>query len=61
MDTIGQHHRAGDHLDDVAKRSNVVAELKTYKAFRAYHAEGDNEAKNKIAQIMNAGIKQWPT
>jgi hypothetical protein len=39
----------------------VVAELKTYKAFRAYHAEGDNEVKDKIAQIMNAGIKQWPT
>jgi len=51
---------AGDHLEDVAKRSNVVAELKTYKAFRVYHAEGDNEAKDKITQIMDAGIRQWP-
>jgi uncharacterized protein len=47
-------------LEDVAKRSNVVAELKTYKAFRVYHADGDNEVKDKIIKIMDAGIKQWP-
>ncbi len=51
---------AGGHLEDLAKRSNVVAELKTYKAFRVYHADGDNAAKDKITQIMNAGINQWP-
>jgi uncharacterized protein len=31
-----------------------------YKAFRVYHAERDNEAKDKITQIMDAGIGQWP-
>ena len=50
----------GDHLEDLAKRSNVVAELKTYKAFRLYHADGDNEAKSKITQIIDAGIQKWP-
>jgi uncharacterized protein len=50
----------GDHLIDLSKRSNVVAELKTYKAFRVYHADGDDQAKRKIAEIMNAGISKWP-
>jgi HD superfamily phosphohydrolase len=51
----------GDHLVDLSMRSNVVAELKTYKAFRVYHADGDDEAKGKITEIMNAGISKWPT
>jgi HD superfamily phosphohydrolase len=50
----------GDHLEDLSKRSNVVRELKTYKAFRVYHAEADDEAKLKIRDIMNAGIQKWP-
>jgi HD superfamily phosphohydrolase len=50
----------GDHLEDLAKRSNVVAELRTYKAFRVYHADGDDEAKGRITDIMNSGIRQWP-
>lgn len=50
----------GDHLIDLSKRSNVVAELKTYKAFRVYHADGDDEAKKKITEIMDAGISKWP-
>jgi HD superfamily phosphohydrolase len=52
---------AGDHLDDLAKRSNVVAELRTFKAFRVYYADGDGEARDKINQITDAGIMQWPT
>src|SRR6266851_843020 len=50
----------GDHLVDLSKRSNVVAELKTYKAFRVYHADGDDEAKRKITEITDAGISKWP-
>jgi HD superfamily phosphohydrolase len=50
----------GDHLVDLSKRSNVVAELKTYKALRIYHADDDDEAKRKITEIMDAGISKWP-
>jgi hypothetical protein len=50
----------GDHLVDLSKRSNVVAELKTYKAFRIYHADHDEEAKRKITEIMDTGISKWP-
>jgi uncharacterized protein len=50
----------GNHLEDLAKRSNVVAALKTYKAFRLYHSDGDDEAKNKITQIIDAGMQKWP-
>jgi HD superfamily phosphohydrolase len=49
----------GDHLSDLSKRSNVVAELKTYKALRVYHADGDDEAKRKITEIIDAGISKW--
>jgi hypothetical protein len=50
----------GDRLEDLAKRSNVVAELKTYKAFRVYHADDDEEAKGRITEIMDSGIRTWP-
>jgi len=50
----------GDHLADLSKRSNVVAALKTYKAFRLYHADGDDEARKKIMEILDAGISKWP-
>ena len=50
----------GDHLTDLSKRSNVVAALKAYKAFRLYHADGDEEARKKIMQIVDAGISKWP-
>ena len=50
----------GDHLVDLSKRSNVVAGLKTYKAFRVYHADTDDEAKRKITEFMDAGISKWP-
>jgi uncharacterized protein len=53
-------HTEGDHLVDLSKRSNVVAALQTYKAFRVYHADGDEEAKKKITEIMDAGISKWP-
>jgi uncharacterized protein len=50
----------GNHLVDLAKRSNVVAELKTYKAFRVYHADDDDEAKSKITESIDVGISKWP-
>jgi uncharacterized protein len=50
----------GDHLVDLSKRSNVVAALNTYKAFRLYHADGDGEARKKIMEILDAGISKWP-
>lgn len=50
----------GDHLIDLSKRSSVVAALKTYKALRIYHADGDDEAKQKITEIIDAGISKWP-
>lgn len=50
----------GDHLIDLSKRSNVVAGLRTYKAFRVYHADGDNETKKTITAIMDKGISEWP-
>lgn len=50
----------GDHLVDLSKRSNVVAALKTYEAFRVYHAEGDDEAMKKIEKIIAAEISKWP-
>jgi HD superfamily phosphohydrolase len=49
----------GDHLVDLSKRSNVVAALKTYNAFRVYHADGDDEAKTRITKIVDAGISKW--
>lgn len=52
-------HTEGDRLVDLATRSNVVKELKTYKALRVYHAEEDDEARGKITEIMNAGIQKW--
>jgi uncharacterized protein len=50
----------GDHLEDLSKRSNVVRELKTYKVFRIYHADGDEDAKAKITNMIDAGIQKWP-
>jgi HD superfamily phosphohydrolase len=50
----------GDHLADLSKRSSVVAALKTYKAFRLYHADGDEEARKKVMEIVDAGISKWP-
>jgi HD superfamily phosphohydrolase len=50
----------GGHLEDLSNRSNVVKALKTYKAFRVYHADGDDEAKRKITDIMESGIRSWP-
>jgi hypothetical protein len=50
----------GDRLVDLSKRSNVVADLRKYKAFRIYHADDDDEAKRKITEIIDAGISKWP-
>ena len=50
----------GDRLEDLAKRSSVVAALKAYKAFRVYHADGDEDARRKITAIMDSGIRTWP-
>jgi HD superfamily phosphohydrolase len=53
-------HTEGDRLDDLARRSKVVAELKNYKAFRVYCAGGDVEASRGIEQIITGGIEEWP-
>jgi HD superfamily phosphohydrolase len=52
-------HTEGDHLEDLARRSKMVAELKSYKAFRAYYADGDDEAKRRISEIVKGGIEKW--
>ena len=49
----------GDRLIDLSKRSNVVAGLKTYKAFRVYYADDDDDAKRKITEIMDSEILKW--
>jgi HD superfamily phosphohydrolase len=53
-------HTEGDHLDDLSERSNVVAALKTYKAFRLYHPDGDDEAMRRINDVINDGVSKWP-
>jgi len=50
----------GGRLEDLSKRSEVVAKLGTYKAFRVYYAEGDEDTKKKLIDIMEAEIKKWP-
>jgi hypothetical protein len=50
----------GDHLVDLSKRSIIVSELQTYKAFRVYYVDGDEEAKAKMIEIMDSGISKWP-
>jgi HD superfamily phosphohydrolase len=50
----------GDRLEDLSKRSEVVAKLGTYKAFRVYHAEDDQETKRKLIEIIDAEINKWP-
>lgn len=49
----------GDRLEDLAKRSEVVSKLGTYKSFRVYHAEDDQETKSKLIDIMDAEIRKW--
>lgn len=50
----------GDRLEDLSKRSEVVAKLGTYKAFRLYHADDDEDTKRKLIEIMDAEIRKWP-
>ena len=50
----------GDRLEDLAKRSQVVAKLGTFKSFRVYHAEDDEDTKKKLIDIMDAEIRKWP-
>ena len=50
----------GDFLVDLADRSRVVAELQTYKLFRAYHAPEDKEAEEVINDIIQARVSAWP-
>lgn len=50
----------GGRLEDLSKRSQVVAKLGTYKSFRVYHAEDDEETKRKLIAIMDAEINKWP-
>jgi hypothetical protein len=53
-------HTEGDHLDDLSERSSVVAALETYKAFRLYHADGDDETMRRINDVINDGVSKWP-
>jgi uncharacterized protein len=50
----------GDRLEDLSKRSQVVAKLGTYKSFRVYHAEDDEDTKRKLIEIMDVEIRKWP-
>jgi hypothetical protein len=47
-------------LVDLAKRSKVVAELETFKLFRAYHADTDQEAISAINATIAEEIGAWP-
>jgi uncharacterized protein len=49
----------GGYLVDLAQRSKVVAELQEYKLFRVYHDDADNEAKQKINEIIDAELEKW--
>jgi HD superfamily phosphohydrolase len=49
----------GGYLVDLAQRSKVVAELQTYKSFRVYHDDSDDETKDTINKIVDARIKSW--
>jgi HD superfamily phosphohydrolase len=50
----------GDRLEDLSKRSEIVAKLGTYKAFRVYYAEDDEDTKKKLIDIIDAEIRKWP-
>ncbi|MFN3348660.1 HD domain-containing protein [Pseudorhodoplanes sp.] len=50
----------GGRLEDLSKRSEVVAKLGMYKSFRVYHAEDDEDTKRKLIDIMDAEIRKWP-
>jgi hypothetical protein len=50
----------GGRLEDLAKRSEVVAKLGTYKSFRVYHADNDEDTRRKLIDIMDAEIRKWP-
>jgi hypothetical protein len=50
----------GGRLEDLSKRSDVVAMLGTFKSFRVYHAEDDQDTKKKLLEIMDAEISKWP-
>jgi HD superfamily phosphohydrolase len=49
----------GAFLIDLAQRSKVVAELQTYRLFRVYHDDNDEQAKARINQIIDARISAW--
>jgi HD superfamily phosphohydrolase len=50
----------GDRLVDLSKRSEVVAKLGTYKSFRVYYAEDDEDTKRKLIEIIDVEIRKWP-
>ncbi|MFA5122955.1 HD domain-containing protein [Zavarzinia sp.] len=51
----------GGRLVDLSTRSHVVAALKKFRAFRVYYANGDEESKRKINEIISSGVSKWPT
>lgn len=50
----------GGRLEDLSKRSEVVAKLGTYNSFRVYYTEDDEDTKKKLLDIMDAEIRKWP-
>lgn len=50
----------GGYLVDLAKRSKVVAELETFKLFRVYHADTDQDAISAIDVTIEEEIGAWP-
>jgi len=49
----------GAFLIDLAQRSKVVAELQTYRLFRVYYDDSDEQARSRINQIIDARISAW--
>lgn len=53
------HIRAeGDNIVDVAERSPVVAELETFRLFRAYLDRGDAQAASAVTKIIDEELEK---
>jgi hypothetical protein len=49
--------REGDKLVDIRDRSSAVAATGVFRAFRAYVAEGDDEARQFVSEAVSNTIK----
>jgi uncharacterized protein len=52
--------REGSNLFDLRDRSPAVAAIETYRAFRAYAAEGDDEARKFVLDTVTNVVRQEP-